>query len=42
MAKIDDKAIAEKIKVVQPFQLGNKKNEMGALLKQLEDRRKQY
>lgn len=40
--KIDDKAIVEQIKIVQPFQLGNKKNEMGALLKQLEDRRKQY
>lgn len=42
MPKIDDKHIAEQIKVVQPFQIGNKKNEMAALLKQLEDRRKQY
>lgn len=42
MLNIDEKAIVEKIKIVQPFQLGEKKNEMGALLKQLEDRRKQY
>ena len=39
---IDPQEIADKIKITQPFQIGNKKNEMGALLKQLEDRRKQY
>jgi len=37
---IDSTKLAEKTKIVQPFQLGEKKNEMGILLKQLEERRK--
>lgn len=39
---IDDKLLAEKTKVTQPFQLGNKRNEMGSLLLRLEERRKKY
>lgn len=42
MLKIDWKELAERTKVVQPYQLGEKKNEMGVLLKQLEERRKSY
>lgn len=39
---IDDNILIEKTKVVQPFQLWNKKNELASLLLQLEDRRKKY
>ena len=37
-----DEELIKKTKVTQPFQLGNKKNEMGALLIQLENRRKYH
>lgn len=40
--KLDNKQLAEKVKIVQPFQIGEKKNEMSVLLKQLEDRRRNY
>jgi hypothetical protein len=39
---IDKQLLAEKTKLVQPVQIGDKKNEMAALLKQLETRRKSY
>lgn len=38
--EVNDIELANRTKVTQPFQLGNKKNEMGALLIQLENRRK--
>lgn len=39
---INEKELAERTKITQPFQVGNKKNELSSLLKQLEDRRKFY
>ena len=42
MLKIDDKELAARTRVLQPIDIGNKKNEMAALLKQLEDRRRKH
>jgi hypothetical protein len=42
MIKLDARELAERTKIVQPFQMGEKKNEMASLLKQLEDRRRCY
>lgn len=39
---IDLEWLETKLKIVQPFQLGDKKIELGGLLKQLDDRRKSY